>query len=687
MSAMSYADCFPSDRDDQLNRVIELAKGFSGLTPMTIVAAGMGSGKSRVMAALLKAIGSSIIYVLTPNDRIGNQLKKAIIKWIMLDTLGPIVIVDGNDKNSHTTIRAATTPVVVFFSCLKKAIASKMNTTTHHFLKYLEEFKDRQQLALIDELDLHLTQLTGGINSKVSHHEGIIMGPHMALINYQANSSLNIFDSIRAAGAKCIGFSGTFNNMICSKLPSMGYQENEITLVNVAPIKSLYWHDDGTPKTTIIHDNVTIKEGKKILPNKVVLVAFFNKVEASDGKGLITCSTNIQMEEVISLYERIFGKKMERACITGKSKPDDLTIANAKYIIGMKLVGTGLDLSTLAEGCQFSHGILLSKLSDKESNPLAKNLEHLLRMEVSSSFLQLIARLREGGTFVVPKAFDAVNSLGAALEKIFEINRDGRSEMQIVGTVRSDQLGRYYQGILLAIVQNLRYGMENMFEEERPVVEGILTELELFDGRSIKTEYNAYKSGGAFDHEYWIKTIELLWSVYLERFTNAMDDKTFESKKLAMIDAAKIRAPRVVIRGNGTRDGRQYDEREAELVRARAQGKCAHCGDVIKPTDTIQICHVDRCDMGGSFTADNLVWGHVDCDGNYDAHRLIHCPGGGVYLSKRSESFCPDMKQWSGISAENIQKRWNWVMSKMNITNSNAFKEYLKEDKYVFIPA
>lgn len=689
---MDCKQLFPSSRDDMFKMVNDFFTnlGFAGLRPMTLFAAGMGSGKSNIMAVLPKVLCAGITFVLSPNDQIGKQLEKVFRnhrKW------GLMVIVDGNDRHAFRKIRAAAgVPVVVFFSCLMKSNASAMNKTAKRFAEHLKEFKAEQKLVLIDELDLHLTKITGGLNPKVSHHQDIIMGTHKDLIEYQHTESFNVFDNIRAAGAKCICFSGTFNNMICSKIPLMGYLDHEITLVNVAPIKSLYWLADGTPRTTIIHEYVTKRVDGKRVPNEEVLFAFFDRVHASGGKGLIACSTEIQIEAVKLLYKVHYGKELDCVCITANSKPNNLAIANAGFVVGMKLVSTGLDLSTIAEGCQFSHGILLSYLSDKESNPLSKNLEHLLRMEVSPSFLQLIARLREGGTFVVPKAFEAITSLGDALQKIFDINRKGCDEIKIVGPVRGNQHGRYYQGILLATVQNLRQGLENMDVEERPVVESILTELVLFDNRCIKGEYNAYKDGAEFDHEYWIKTIELLWSVYLERFTKDMDNDDFEDKKLVMIAAAKARGPRIVQRGNGLREGHEHDERVASMVRARAMTEkgpvCAHCGRVIKPTEVGQVCHVDRRDKHGTFTLDNLVWGHKGCDAIYDnEYAFIHRPGGGFYLSDLYSGHKPHMKQWSGISAENIKNRWNWVMGKMEVTDSEAFELHLAASDYAFTPA
>ena len=115
---------------------------------------------------------------------------------------------------------------------------------------------------------------------------------------------------------------------------------------------------------------------------------------------------------------------------------------------------------------------------------------------------------------------------------------------------------------------------------------------------------------------------------------------------------------------------------------------CAHCGRAIKATETGQVCHIDRRDKKGAFTLDNIVWGHKGCDGIYDnEHAIIHSPGGGFYLSDLYSGHKPDMKQWSGISAKNIQKRWNWVMNEMKIVDSASFKAHLEVNDYTFIPA
>ena len=655
---------------------------FAGLKALTLFCSGMGSGKSRVMAALPQIMENNITYVLTPNAQLGKQLTSVFESFA-----GDVEIIDGAEKSFKDKIHAALNrhmSVIVFFSCLKKKNERSMNSTTLAFQKSLEAFKDKQQLVLIDEPDLHLTELTGGLNSKVSHHR-VNMNAAISIIEYQGDTSMNNFDAIRAANAKCITFSGTSNHIICSKLPSMGYQKEDICIVNVKPIRSLYWDESGYPKLTIIHAEVTIKKDKKAVPNEEVLNDFFTKVEDEPGKGLIACSSEQQITHVKRAFRNVFDKEISCACITGKSKPSDEEIAGAKYIIGIKLVGTGLDLSTLAEGCEFSHGILLSTLSDKESNPLSKNLEHFLHMEASSSFLQLIARLRKGGTFTVPIAFRNVNCLGTALKKIYEIIRDGVDEIDMVGPICGSQIERYHQGTLLAIGQNLRQGIENLDREERPTVEGVLNDLMVFDKRDLKAEYHAYKDGNAFDHNYWVTTVGMLWSVYYERIMNNMDDETFEAKKGEMIAATKARGIGFSMRGSGYREGRVIDERVKEQVIARADGICCFCSDPFSlSTGVVVDAHIDRHSKEGKvtpekgkFTLDNIVRAHSTCDALYDGNEIIRFSDGTTYRSRKYRSHLPHEKQWEGISPENIIKRLHWAMDQMGYTDEHKFRSDL----------
>ena len=678
---MSYVELEPNSQE----HLQSLASAFFGaltftlLKALTLFCSGMGSGKSRVMASLPLIMKNSITYVLSPNAQLGRQLMSVFKSFA-----GPVTLIDGAKKSSEVLIRVALRnrmSVIVFYSCLKKKNEKSMNSTTIAFQASLIAFKDRQQLVLIDEPDLHLTELTGGLNPKVSHHR-VNMYSLKSIFEYQGDASMNNFDAIRAANAKCITFSGTANHIVCSKLTSMGYQKDERCVVNVKPIRSLYWDENGIPKLTIIHAEVTKKEGKKTVPNKEVLKSFFTKVESEPGKGLIACSSESQINCVKRAYKEAFGKEISCACITGKSKPSDEEIAEVKYIIGIKLVGTGLDLSTLAEGCEFSHGILLSTLSDKESNPLSKSLGHILRMETSSSFLQLLARLRKGGTFTVPMAFSKVTSLGDALEEIFRIIRDGMDEIDIVGPIRDNQIERNHQGTLSATVQNLKQGIENLDDEERPTVEGVLNDLKKFDDRDLKAEYHDYKGGAAFDHAYWITTVGLLWSVYYDG--KDMDHETFEASKDEMIAAAKARGTGLSIRGSGYREGREIDERVKEQVIARAAGICSFCGDPFMANDVVVDGHIDRhskegkeIQEKGKFTLDNIVRAHLECDGLYDANHIIRFPDGATYRSRKYRSHLPDEKQWVGISSDNIMKRLQWAMSAMGHTDAGEFRRDL----------
>jgi hypothetical protein len=209
-----------------------------------------------------------------------------------------------------------------------------------------------------------------------------------------------------------------------------------------------------------------------------------------------------------------------------------------------------------------------------------------------------------------------------------------------------------------------------------------------FDGRDFEEEYYS----GPLDTGYWIYTIGLRWKMHVERHDKGMSDIEFQENKADLRTTIKGRYPRIVQRGNGLREGHEHDERVAELVRARAMTEkgpvCAHCGRVIKPTEVGQVCHVDRRDKHGTFTLDNLVWGHKGCDAIYDnEYAFIHRPGGGFYLSDLYSGHKPDMKQWSGISAENIKNRWNWVMGKMELTDSEAFEAHLGASDYALTPA
>lgn len=658
---MDYIEIYPETQNDQLTKGCAHfeAAGFNHLRLLTFFAAGMGSGKSRMMQHLRVA---PITYVFAPNEEIEAQLKKGFCSEDR-------VLLDGMDEQAQRKTNNAIKNgknVVVFFKHIAST-GNRFGPSARKFKSLASSFARYNQLVLIDEIDQQLTYLTGGINAKLDHSRTQML--IFERILDQTDFSLNIFDILRETGAKCVCFSGTLNNLIASKLSSMGYSNEQISIVNVAPIKDLYRGTEIVPLNMRSFDSILpyLSDLEKMPENK---------------KGLFCFSNEKELKSFLAWYKKETGRDCSHIKITSAadgtrlSTPEGiLTLRKSRYVIGINMIITGFDLSTHIEGCEFALSVLYRKMSDKISQPLSRNPDHELHHAIAAMIRQFIARQRKGGKCLIPHAYYGIGTLYENLVEIFNTIRDGRNEFAWVGQPRHLQLERHAQGLIQALEQNLKW-----HKEDRPVVSEIIQDLKLFDGRDFKDECH-----GETVDPYWIDTILTLWrEVYYKRHTTNMTPEEFEKSKHEMIVKSRSTRGPQIQRGGGTKDPREMNTRVIEEVELRSGGICAHCSERIEiDEEEGQICHIKRYDEGGEFTTNNLVRGHKGCDSLYDnEYRFIHKPGGGYYLAKKYYEHQPDMKQWSHISPENILSRWIWTMQKLSATNDLEFETKLIEKGY-----
>jgi hypothetical protein len=618
-------------------------------------------------------------------------------------------------------------PIVLFYHSPAKN--GHMSPSVRKFTDTLAKFQRIENLVLIDEIDTILTSLTGGINAKLDHTPQILKT--YAGIVVQKDNALNIFDTARKYGAKVVGFSGTLNNMIASKIPSTGYQAHEIHIVNVFPIGALY-------------KNLDIKNIDT--DNFRELAEKYKRAEGIEGKVLFLVAKTTDIQRHTNEYKTHFGRPMNYVSIIGANSKERETDAwrrkldSAKYIFGIDLLTVGFDLNTYCPGQHFCLGILSRALSDKISQPLSKNPHHSLHMDESAALLQTLARMRGGGLFLVPNGIE-IGSLSEGLRAVFERIRDGRDECLWVGPTRASQKERHWQCLVLGLIQNLRYN------KERPIVDEILKRLTEIDGRDFAKEYtDAARTGGpkAFDADYWIWAIAQVWSSFIEDLypmtklattetaiagagaetamagagaETAMagaDTKTAiagAGAETAMAGAGREtvsagagaktaiagagaetasagagRARHIIQSGGGYSNGRVKDERVTTEVLKRAENTCGHCGDLFEDYDDRQICHIRRNDCDGGYTSDNLIQGHTHCDALYDNGGIIHEDNGCAYwLSKKAKAaYKPDMKQLAGICVANLRHRWEWEKQRQHLDGStdDEFRKVLVERGY-----
>lgn len=729
----SYIEIHPTSRDDQLEKVGALFnRPLASFPLLTVECAGMGSGKSIGMCETITRIRqnndtSFVTIVISPSNHLQKQLLSVFQKYDW--TCRVELIYDDIMRKTDRAIREG--KIAIVFLNHIASNKGKMNDS-HKKLKKLLSMYPGKALVMFDEIDLVLTSITGGINAKLDHSNSMLV-PYKKVLE-QPDTSLNVFDTMREYGAKCVGLSGTANHFISSKIPSTGLSREEVAIINVHPIQNLYKYLE------IIQEEFDAENIDKLIPN-------LQRIETTEHtKALFIFSNNEQMKAFIKEYEKKMTNPLSFVEITSHNSKqrenpkwrEDLV--NAKYVFGINLVGTGFDIATFCEGHQFKLGVLFRKLSDKTSQPLSKNSEHALHMEYSTSLLQTIGRLREGGTFIVHNTAN-IKSLYEGLTKVFTNIRDGHEEAFWVGSPHKNQIDRYNRSILQNLIQNLRDG------EDRSVVKDILDALKDNTGRDFKNEYFEVEDSSYLDIEFWVDEIGKLWQTFLQkcgmyckkippnsfgscscsssssnsRYFNyceenewgdisrlnsshmmySSDDKyrvasnrlqqfhedsdeDIESETCSYESDFDENIPEIdfnmTTSGGGERDPRIIDIQVKEAVIARSNGDCGHCGRLFKPWEVPQICHIQRHDSNGRYTEDNLIYGHTSCDALYDEGRIIHDPEGGYWIDKMIPNHEPDKKQVSQINPAYILHRWNWEKSRQLFedVSDDDFRQYLE---------
>jgi hypothetical protein len=681
---MDYHAFRPTSRDEQFkelrNHFARLY--FKNLYPLTFISAGMGSGKTRFIANLHHFIKSfrGMMFFVVKDGGLASQMVKSCQDWDEDKSKSTLIRVEAHhDKKGKNGFDALTDMIdkVIFQGKIPALLFTKIahggsafNPSGRIFEKLMKRYHSSDKVVQVDELDSMLTEITGGINSKVDHHADAV-DSHGKVVDQK--ESLNAFDICRKHGAKVFGLSGTLNNAISSKIPSTGHAVQEISLLSCAPIPALYKNLDGTDKLKVIPTNTR---------DFLTIKPYLDMAEKSPQKILLIFAKEEDIKKFCATYHNIYKRSISYKKITSEEKCDTSsdefikTLADAKYVIGINKLSVGFDLSTFIKGEQFCLGIMFRGMDDKSSQPLSKNECHTLHMDSAASFLQILARPREGGIFLVPSDYDS-RSLYDRLDDVFNIIHHGHNDCLWVGPPRATQSEREYQGILQATLQNLK-------ENNRSVVEDVLSRLISLDGRNLEEERKRASTPEEFDSNYWISAIEVVWGTFRIIRDGSMrtEEQKVEAKK-ALVDAHRKRT--IITSGGGLRDAREMEAEVREQVKARAEGICGHCGFELEEDEETQDGHFKRHDCGGTFTLDNIMRVHKSCDCSYDSSEIIHAPDGSVFLHRRCQNHRPDMKQVAGISKENILARWNWVKEQLGKkgVSDDEFTRFLTEKKYV----
>ena len=668
---ISSIELKPTSQDNLVEQVSELFKGiaFAALSLLTLFNSGMGSGKSNIMATLPTILNgfTGILFVLEKNMHLQNQIMESFRKSTVHSKMYLINPEStGIDVKISFALSTSRIPVIFLKNVAHKG--GSLNKPAILLETIAKSFPHIDKLAFIDELDNQLTPLSGGINAKLDHPSGI-MAEYARVVSQTI--SLNTFDVLRKYRVKAFGFSGTLNNTVCSKLPSLGYNASDILIVNVYPIETLYDNLKIVP--------IDVRDFTRIAP-------YLEDAERmADKKILIAFPDKESMTEFKRKYAIHFGRTISSVKITGDNEKERMSeewkeeFKTAKYVFGVNIITTGFDLSTWVEGQEFSLGILYRKLSDKISQPLSKNEEHTLHMDTAASLMQLLARLRKGGTFLIPSQLDG-RALFDRLVEVFDRIKKGVNEYNWVGGVPGmTQEERHHQCLVIALIQNLK-------TNNRPIVEGILSDLTTITYRDFEEEMTPnLETPSSFDHIFWTGWIGCLWKNYLIDHEQFITNEEKQGKKVDNISRHRLG---IMTTSGGLRNERTVDERIKEAIVERSENTCGHCGLEFEETDIPQDCHIKRHDDKGQYTEDNIIRGHSDCDAMIDNHGLIiyNPSGNGVFLKRHAKINVPHRKQLEGISVTNFTARWNWEKNRQgqSYLSDNEFIEYLNSKGYVY---
>lgn len=489
--------------------------------------------------------------------------------------------------------------------------------------------KGYKQLALFDELDKQITHLTGGMNAHY-YHSATEMQKYDK-IRRQA-VSLNLFDKFRAAGVHVMGFSGTLNNTICSKLASTGYHPSDTSIYNAFPIESLYGS-----LTCVPIDTSSI----------AAMDAHLRSAEATGKHILGVFSKKKQIDKFIEDYARFYKKPLDYTRIDSDSAPPTAGTFR-QYILGVNKVTTGFDLATWMPNGRFSYGFLVRNLSDKGSQPLSSNPSHELYHPESALLQQTLLRLRDGGIFLIPERVGAVDII-EAVRRVSTIIKAGYQEFTKYGDLTCiTQCDRWNRSVLISICQNLREGSNT------PILTKVLSLLKHYsNGRDLEAEYKS----GTIDISYWSEAVGLLWEVFWADSKHCTKDRdAYKETKIREFNA------QMHLQGGGERTPRLTNEVIRAAVLERSAGRCCHCGQLIRLEKQRQIAHIRRHDDDGVFSLDNLCVAHDDCDKAVDSGNVVYAKdGSAIFCDPRFTAFMPDTSQLSHVSSANMAARWNWA--------------------------
>ena len=509
-------------RDDLQNKInnidynVIIAPGKA-----TLINSGTGSGKTRIIFDLvhkfMNAIDDNkIIHIICSNDTLSQQFKKSYeIHYPDRNKLVKIIGIDLHkfkkiEKTIDECIIKDITVVLVWPHLSHEN--GNLSELSNKFVTTISEKQEDgiEQLVIIDEIHEQLTRLSGGLNPSIYNNKHWV-GQHKK-VKEQTHNKLNIFDKIRSKNIPVILLSATLNNILLTKMPSMGYKSNDITIINCMPIRSL------SSKTQLQHIDIT--------DYSVIEKEIDNTIQTTEDKVLIVSKSSIEINKLIKIWN-IKQKKIPYSIYTNEHKSID-ELNDARIIFSIELMTTGFDSSTHFANTKVGLVVILRKFSDKQSNGMSNNDEHECYIDISAKLCQTIGRLRERGKALIDNSFDHIKTLYNVQYNIFNAIKNGYDlSYKISGEPYQDvknpkekclvPISRYNQIHLNNLIVNIR----DNDDDDLKVISNRITKLEGLTGRNIRNEYlNSIIADGTddFDSAFWVENMIYLWNDYIAEY-------------------------------------------------------------------------------------------------------------------------------------------------------------------------
>ena len=655
---MESCSLSPKSRDEQNSLLCAEAPTIFA-TLLTIISAGTGSGKSTNMSSLsgiYPVVGPRKLAVLIcPNEPTADQHERYYSGmtpiFLRHDAKGRLPSAD----EIVARIKRTLNPVLIAVNPSHRKGLFTSPTSILRGVLTDRDLMDWEILVHIDEGDKQNTALCGGLNACPESDEES-MKRYVAVCS-QADS-LNFYDVLRSVKARVVVWSATLNNLLGSKLMTLGYPAEQVRLINIEPIPDLYstkpfrgFSRDDPDTYWPAMQSVAESGGVNlcVFPSQAALDAFLRKHPvAAAAAVVITC-------------------KEDKADLKKEALAPRLKTCN--FVCAVNMLNGAFDLDSYT-GKNFSAIFIFRNSDDSSSNPLSKAPDHELHCDISATMIQVAGRGRDDRVEIyVPHSYAGRNMLDIH-RRIHAIIAEAADECFRYGPVGATQAERIHHAMYVAILHQHRPS------GDRPVIHEIFVRLKALTGRDLRVEHR----DPACDHLFWRSAIQHLWQTI---FVPSRGLK--EEEKQAMRDSLTARSAGSYSRGGGVAESREDDPVIRKAIHERGRGRCCHCGDRFRGGEDIQVCHVRRHDEGGAFSLDNCMSGHGGCDGQFDEARLIHdvnCSGYWLHPTHTS-GWRPERDQVDGISTENICSRWTWARGRL-CPDAGDFRAWLHGNGYVY---